>query len=140
MPGPPSKYTPERSARVLQAIRGGSTNRDAAAYGGVDEDTLIRWRKRYAEFADAFTRAESECAVSMTAHLVKAAALDWRAALAWLERRRRDEWGKVDKIEVDFRQQAEAVAEALAAEGVTVTPDELARDYQRFKALAPGRN
>lgn len=48
--------------------------------------------------------------------------------------------GYGDHLEITVRQQAEALALALAAEGITVTPDELERDYQRLKALVPGHN
>jgi len=84
-----SKLTPVVSKALLDALRMGATQRLACQYAGISEDTLARWRalgtqgrKPYADFADAFTRAQGTLAVALLAKIEAAAAVDWRAA-AW---------------------------------------------------------
>ena len=91
----PDKYTPERVERIITAIRMGATQRLAAAYAGVDDDTVIRWRKRHAEFADAFKTAEGEASVGWLRKIEEAAdGGAWQAAAWKLERRYPDEYGR----------------------------------------------
>jgi len=90
-----TKYTPERARRFLDAIKVGSTQRLAASFAGVDEDTIIRWRKRFAEFADAIKEAEGGAVVGWLAKIERAANDgNWQAAAWKLERRYPDEYGK----------------------------------------------
>ena len=91
----PTKYTPDRVERILQAVRVGATQRLAALYGGVDEDTIIRWRKTHVEFAEAIKAAEGAAGVGWLAK-IEAAANDgtWQAAAWKLERRYPHEFGR----------------------------------------------
>lgn len=73
MAGQPTKRTPEVETRLLEALNGGSTIRDACGYAGIHKDTFYEWKKQYSDFSDAVTRAESECAVRNGAILQKAA-------------------------------------------------------------------
>jgi transposase len=104
----PTKRTPEREKRLLQAIRAGNTRRAAAAYAGISDDSLERWAKRCADFADALTRAEAESEVALVAIVRQAASQDWRAAMAILERRWPDSWGKREKLDLDVYVRARA--------------------------------
>ena len=64
---------------------------------------------------DALTRAEGACAARMAARLHQEATReggDWRAAEAWLKRRRREEWGENVSVSAD-RRAAELLAELL---------------------------
>lgn len=93
--GAPDKHTPERVERIITAIRMGATQRLAASYAGVDEDTIIRWRKVYPEFADAFKTAEGEASVGWLRKIEEAAdGGAWQAAAWKLERRYPDEYGR----------------------------------------------
>jgi transposase len=97
----PSKYNPERSARVLEALRAGSSYRDAAEYAGIDEDTLGNWRKRYSDFSEAVVAAEAGVAIRAVLTIRQAFTEgDWKAAAFWLERRRNKEWGRQVKVEI----------------------------------------
>jgi len=98
----PSKLTPEVQATIAEAILYGCTYRDAAESAGVDYNTFNEWRKageiaksgKFYEFNEAVTKANAECAKNMTRVIQTAAAKgEWKAALEWLKRRRRDEWG-----------------------------------------------
>ena len=97
--GRPSKFTPERRARVLEAITGGATRTAAALHAGIDERTLYRWMDRYVSFASDLTRAEADAELRCTALIQRAAEIDWRAAAWWLERRRPDEYGRRERVD-----------------------------------------
>ena len=100
MPRPPSKYTPERVKRFLDAIRVGSPYSHAAQYAGIDHDTFLNWRKRYSEFSDAVKEAEGAATVGWLAKIEKAASDgNWQAAAWKLERRYPDDFGRRERIE-----------------------------------------
>ena len=116
-------YTPETVKRIVDALGAGNTRRASAAYGGISEDTLARWIKRYADFADAVKSAEASAEVSHVARIAQASqAGAWQASAWWLERRRHAEWGRVDRLEIEIRRTAERVAAATGAD-----PDWLVR-------------
>ena len=93
--GAREKYTPERVERIINAIRMGATQRLAASYAGVTEDTIIAWRKRHPDFLDAFKIAEGEASVGWL-NVIENAAREgtWQAAAWKLERRYPDEYGR----------------------------------------------
>jgi len=131
----PTKFNPERAEAVLKAVRNGNSQRTAAALAGVDDATIIRWRQSFASFATAYTRAEAEAESRNVAMIQKAAVehdvvlveetilpdgsvkrvtktkreWDWQAALAWLERRRHEDWGKRETIKHTGTGEDEAV-------------------------------
>jgi transposase len=115
----PTKRTPDRERRLLQAIREGNTRKAAAAYAGVDQDTIARWCHRSADFADNLSRAEAESEVALVAIVRKAAVDDWRAAAHLLERRWPETWGRRERIDVrvDIEQH---VRELAAKYGIDV--------------------
>jgi transposase-like protein len=113
----PSKYRPETLAKIEEALRGGNTRRAASAYAGINENTFGRWMLRFRDFAERVTRAETAAEMSMVAVVVKAAnAGDGKMAFAWLERRRHQDWGKVDRLEIEIRRTAERVAAQTGAD------------------------
>lgn len=97
----PAKFTPERAERVLEAIGAGATRRAAAGHAGIDHATLYRWLERNATFATALRAREDEVEVRCVATIQTAMRDDWRAAAWWLERRRADEYGRREKIDVE---------------------------------------
>jgi hypothetical protein len=89
--------------KILTYLRGGATRRDAAAASGVSRDTLRHWMQENSAFSALVEEAEGECGALMAARLTAEARRsdgDWKAALAWLQRRRRDEWGDSIKTEI----------------------------------------
>src|SRR5258708_1291814 len=116
---------PDRAKRLLTALQDGQTRRAAWGAVGISEDSLARWLRKNANFAEQVTTAESYAEARHTFVIAKAAfghevvkvtttkrpmvvngkvkmvketttetswVFDWRAALAWLERRRPQEW------------------------------------------------
>lgn len=115
--GRKTKRIPEIEKRILDALRTGSSQKDALDAAGVSVPTFHEWRHKFPEFAEAVTRAEGQCATVMAATMYQAAreAKDWRAAESWLKRRRRSEWG--DSLDIDLRKLSdeELIARAAAA-------------------------
>lgn len=101
--GRPTRYNPDRVAKILQAIRVGATQRAAAAYAGIDDTTLIRWKHKYASFATSINEAEGAAMVGWLAK-IEAAANEgaWQAAAWKLERRYPHEYGR-SAVEVSGR-------------------------------------
>lgn len=56
----PSKYTPDTTKRLLDAVRSGFTVKMACAMAGVTDMTLSRWRRRHPDFDTAFKKATEE--------------------------------------------------------------------------------
>lgn len=113
----PSKMTPQTVKKILDALTAGNTRKAAAQYAGIDQDTLCRWLRRYADFADAVLQAEAAAEVGHVANIAAAANDgDVRASIFWLERRRYQDWGRVDRIELEVRETAERVAAATGAD------------------------
>jgi transposase len=119
--GRPSKRTPEREKRLLDAIRAGSTRKAACAYAGISDETLANWCRRSLDFLDALARAEAEYEVKCNAIISQAAQTDARHAEWWLERRRPEEYGRKDRIDLNvIRSEAERLARELGLDPAEV--------------------
>ena len=105
--GRPTKLTPDTQARIVESLSHGSTRIDAAVVAGIDYKTFRGWVTRgkkeqsgiYRDFVLSLTRAESFAADEYAKLVRKGANEDWRAAAWWLERKRRKQFGKTDKLE-----------------------------------------
>lgn len=105
-----SKYTPEVGKRICDAIRLGATYELAAKYGGVSEDSIARWRAKYADFAEAIKEAEGGAAVGWLARIEQAAKDGtWQAAAWKLERRYPEQYGR-QVVDVARRDVVERIA------------------------------
>ena len=58
--GREAKYTPERIARICNAIAEGKTNEQAAALGGITYNTFWRWYNEKSDFCDAIKKAKAQ--------------------------------------------------------------------------------
>src|SRR5688572_20769397 len=97
--GRPTKYTPEITAKILDAIRVGAPLTHACRFAGVHFDTFNEWRKQYSEFSDAVKVAEGESVKNCLDVIENAAAKGNWAAAAWkLERRYPHEFGRRDRM------------------------------------------
>jgi hypothetical protein len=112
--GRPTKRTPELESRLLDAIRAGNTVRAACHYAGIGVQTIADWQRRFRDFRDALEKAEADAEVRMVAEISQAARNGtWQAAAWWLERRRPDDYGRRERIELTLRQQAQKLAAEL---------------------------
>jgi transposase len=104
----PTKLTPETRDRILQALRAGNHAEAACRAAGIATSTSYSWLDRgerepdalYGAFAEAVRRAEAEAEVHAVAVVRRAMADDWRAALAYLERRHPARWRRQQVTEL----------------------------------------
>ena len=95
MVGRPTKRTPEREQRLLDALRAGNARVHAARYAGIDQDSITNWMHRSSDFSDAVKKAEADAIVRHVANIAKAAADgQWQASAWWLERRYPEHFGR----------------------------------------------
>lgn len=104
MVGRPTKCTPERVKRIIDALKGGNTRSASAAYGGIDPETFSNWMARGAKDEEPFLgfsiqvkAAEAEAEVRNVAIIQTAAKDKWQAAAWWLERRRPKDYAQTHK-------------------------------------------
>jgi Rieske Fe-S protein len=121
------KDTPETREKVLAFLRLGATRTDSAHAAGISKETFYHWL-RDVDFSDAVREAEGLIAAEMAACIAQEARKvkgDWRAAEAWLKRRRRKEWG--DNIKIDVSQLTNDQILDILAEGETEGGGDAAR-------------
>lgn len=107
--GRPSKLTPERKKRLLDAIRAGSYYEPACTYAGVDYSTFRRWMQKgeeaksgqYREFYEAVIEAEAQAEVRVVGHWQNQIPHDWRAAKDFLSRRYPERWASRETLELN---------------------------------------
>jgi hypothetical protein len=108
----PSKLSPEVTERIVQAIRAGNYAEAACQSAGIGTSTFYRWMAQgakepaseFAVFRDEVVRAEAEAEVHAVAIMRRAMGGDWRAALAYLERRHAARWRPRHQTEIVGRQ------------------------------------
>jgi hypothetical protein len=106
--GRPSKLSDEVTERVVSAVRAGNYAEAACQAAGIGQSTYYRWMARgaqepgsaYAGFREAVLRAEAEAEVHAVALVRRAMADDWRAAIAYLERRHPVRWRSRQQTEL----------------------------------------
>lgn len=124
----PTKRTPDREARLLDALRAGNTRKAACQYAGVAQDAFNRWLVRFADFADVVKKAEADAEVRHVANIAKASQDGvWQASAWWLERRRPDDYGRRDRVEFTLRREAERLGAELGLD-----PEELIAEAERI--------
>lgn len=109
MAGRKTKLTPERQATIVRLIRAGNYLETAACAAGIDRQTLRVWLKRgareaagvYNDFVVAVDEAAAVAEARSVAIIAKAAETQWQAAAWFLERSRRDRWGRQPTIKAE---------------------------------------
>ncbi len=82
---------------IVQALKDGNTNAAAAAAGGITVATMWRWRQAMPEFDEQCQDAEFSFERRAVQYLVnQMAGGNLSAVLFWLERRRKEDWGRRD--------------------------------------------
>ena len=152
--GRPSKLTPEVQETICKYLRAGNTFRTACELAGIAYATGIEWRARgedrdperpgdesFAAFAVATRRAEEE-AIARCAAVVQKAAIDGnlQAATWFLERRRPDEWGRVDRRTISLETNEPQAVSGLSADQIKARILELAAElgYAPPPGIGPG--
>jgi len=92
--GAKRKMTPEVIAKLVEAIKAGSTNRLACQYAGISPSLFYETLQSNVEFLDTIKGAEASGAMKYLSRITDASELQWQAAAWMLERRFSDEYGK----------------------------------------------
>ena len=128
--------TPENRLRLLAALKAGNTRRASCAYARMTVMPLWRIMKADPEFAAAVEQAESEAEVRHVLNIVKAAESgNWTASAWWLERRRPDDWGRVDRLQIMSTVRQLALAHGLSEEETEQAVQEADRMLKEIRAL-----
>jgi hypothetical protein len=90
-----TKYTPERSRAICEALELGTPRTHAAAAAGIDDSTFYDWLKHFPHFSNAVKAAEARCIQTRLERIRTAGQSGSWQADAWvLERRFSNEFGK----------------------------------------------
>lgn len=122
------ELTPELVQTICEAIEQGNTRECAAQAVGASPDWLYHHMRRNPDFQEAIARADALAeqhhvkVIQTSARKGNANAAQW-----WLERRRAQTWGKVDRVEITIRQHAEKLAAELG-----LSADELIAEAERI--------
>ena len=142
--GRPSKLTPERIAKVLEALRAGNYVEAACGYANVSVSTFYRWLERgeqeskgqYREFREDIKKAQADAEAAIVAHWRKHIPKDWKACATFLERRYPERWGRrVIQQEVTGKGGG-----ALRIEVQEMADDELIAQINRIGSALTGNN
>lgn len=128
--GRPSKYSPLTTQTILDALEEGLPRRFACALAGISQDSLARWLDKYADFATAVAKSEA-IAVQQALATIRRAGDDgsWQARAWQLERTHPQEFGRLDRLQIDveLRREAERIAIANGLD-----PNEVLVEAQRM--------
>ncbi|HEY4897587.1 MAG TPA: transposase [Solirubrobacteraceae bacterium] len=142
----PTKLTPELQERIIKAVRAGNYAEAAARASGIAPSTYYRWLQRgtveehgaYRDFSEAVRQAEAEAEVHAVAILRRAMGEDWRAALAYLERRYPGRWRRHTSTELTGRDGGPIQTEvATAIDLRNLTDEELRLLEEMSERAAP---
>ena len=110
----PTKLTPAAEKVILDALRAGATKTAAFEAAGIHRSKISVYLRGFATFRDAVTQAEAQAEVYMVVKLRQAVDAGSVTALTfWLERRRRDDWGR--RVTLDL---ADEIRELVKAAGL----------------------
>lgn len=109
-----AKYEKQRVDIILDAIGRGLSQKDAGILAGVNEDTISRWKKDKADFAEKVLQKEVEF---KQIHIVniqnEALAGTWQASAWFLERKFPKEFGQKAELSDDAKKQVEELQAGL---------------------------
>ena len=105
----PTKLTDSVQQRIVSAVAAANYYEAAAAYGGVDYRTLLRWMQRgekakdgiYRQFCQAVRQAEADSEVAIVATVRQSIPDNPRLGLDFLARRFPDRWGPKERHVVE---------------------------------------
>ena len=97
MMGRRAKRSPERETAILNALRVGNTRRASAAAAGISHETFYQWMNDLT-FSDAVVKAEADAELRFLGQVATAAKVSWQAAAWWLERRKHEDYRRMDGV------------------------------------------
>jgi type IV secretory pathway TrbF-like protein len=98
--GRKSKCTPEVIEKICNYLRQGNTRKTSAILAGIGQSTLYEWFDSNPELLDTIKRAEEEAVAMHVQTIQQASQANWQASAWWLERRRKEDFGKQDRLDV----------------------------------------
>lgn len=106
--GRPSKLTPERSLKIIDAVRAGNYAEVAARFAGINERTFYKWMEKgeqrpdspYGHFRQAIKDAEAAAEIHAVVQVRQAMSTNWAAAMTYLERKFPTRWARKDRLEL----------------------------------------
>lgn len=121
------KYLPDGPVEqlIINALKMGNTRRAAHGIAGVSDATFYRMMDREA-FRSQVVKAEAEAEATYASIVAKTAASEapatWQAAAWWLERRRHEDFGRRDRVDmvVDVKREAQRIADAEGLDSESV--------------------
>ena len=99
---------PQIREDIMKAVRLGNYLETAAAYAGINKDTLFAWLRQgardesgpFKEFSDSVSKAMAEAEMTDLGRIQEAAKTNWQASAWRLERRNPARWGRKDRTPV----------------------------------------
>lgn len=97
-----TKRTTNRVDLLMRGLRAGDTRNCARALAGISKQTFYNWLAD-PTFLDAVEKAEAVAERRFRRIVAKSAIKDkqWTSAAWWLERRRREDYARIDGLRVD---------------------------------------
>lgn len=116
--GRPTKFTEEAKGQIIKALKLGNTRKAASQSVGIVFQTFANWLVSHPDFLVDVVKAEAEAELRFLGKVAVGAA-GWQSAAWWLERRRHEDYGRRDRLDMslDSRKMAE---EALRDAGLPV--------------------
>ena len=115
----PTKLNKHTHKLIVDALLIGATRKDSAVAAGVDYTTFLNWMSKgrkaksgiFFEFYNACDQSEAQARLNYTQVIQQASISgEWRAALEYLKRRDRENWGD----NMDVTSTGESVAFAIS--------------------------
>ena len=94
------KYNKRTVLSICNLLKAGNTRRTSAIAGGISEETFYVWMKSKSEFSESVKKAEAEAEARNVAIINQAGKTSWQASAWWLERRRKEDFGKQDRVDI----------------------------------------
>lgn len=107
--GQPSKLTPERKAKFVNALKVGNSVECSARFAGLGESTVHRWLARgehettgqYREFWEETAEARATAETAAVSYIRSAMPKHWGAAAWYLEHSNPLKWGPRIKVTIE---------------------------------------
>ena len=95
-----AKKSPEREKAICDSLEVGNTRRASCVGAGISEDTFARWMAADESFSGRVKEAEAKAEQRFLGHVSAAALTTWQAAAWWLERRKHEDFGRRDRMDM----------------------------------------